>query len=137
MAGAASSYRNRWPHSRLVRGFESRQVHLSRQFENFSPAAKTLVRRLARGVYCEDRRPVEPRIRDDRGPLVRSIGKAQTFLGAAQVDELAAMYVVGATVRDVAEHFRVHHTTVLAYLKRRAVPLRRRGLDPADIADAD
>jgi hypothetical protein len=111
-------------------------VHLSREFENFSSSAKTLARRLTQGTYQHDRRPAEPRIRDSRGPLVRSKEKVQTFLTDEEVNALVAMYQAGATVREVAEYFCVRHTTALTHLKRRSIPLRRHGLAPADIADA-
>lgn len=111
-------------------------VHLSRQFENFPPATKTLAFRLSKGVYGKDRRPAEPRIRDDRGPLVRSIGTPQTFLSDAQVDELVAAYQAGAGTHEVAKMFGVHHTTAIAHLRRRSIPLRRRGLDETEQATA-
>lgn len=110
-------------------------MDLSREFSNFSSQAKTLARRLSRGVYRNDRRPAEPRIRDSRGPVVRSIGMAQTFLDAAQVDELVAMYVGGKTMREVAEHFCVHRTTVAIHLRRRSVPVRRGKLSVAQVAE--
>lgn len=46
------------------------------------------------------------------------------------------MYLAGAKAREVAEHFGVHHTTALAHLKRRPIPLRRRGLDPTKTPEA-
>lgn len=57
-------------------------VHLRREFENLSPALKTpetVVSRLSRGSYKRSERPSEPSIIDDRGRLVRSVGKTQTF----------------------------------------------------------
>lgn len=110
-------------------------MDLSREFSNFSPQAKTLARRLSRGVYRHDRRPAEPRIRDSRGPLVRSIGMAQTFLDAGQVDELVAMYVAGRTMQEIAERFRVHRTTVAIHLRRRSVPVRQGKLTGGQIAE--
>jgi len=108
---------------------------LSREFSNFSPQAKTLAWRLSRGVYRHDRRPAEPRIRDSCGPLVRSIGTAQTFLDAAQVDELVAMYVGGKIMREIAEHFGVHRTMVAIHLRRRGVPVRRGKLTGEQVAE--
>lgn len=67
---------------------------------------------------------------------MRSIEKVQTFLTDEEVDALVAMYEAGATVREVAECFRVHHTTALAHLKRRSIPLRRRGLASTDVPEA-
>lgn len=61
---------------------------------------------------------------------------AQTFLDAAQVDELVVAYAAGVSVPKLAERYSVHHTTVVAHLKRRSVSLRRRGLTPAQADEA-
>ncbi|MBB1515882.1 hypothetical protein H5398_07860 [Tessaracoccus sp. MC1679] len=60
---------------------------------------------------------------------------AQTFLDASQVDELVTMYLHGKTMREVAEHFRVHRTTVAIHLRRRSIPVRRGKLSAAQIAE--
>src|SRR5690625_1762688 len=134
--GGAPAQLSRLPPSSTKRvSNSSKYVDLSREFSNFSPSAKTLARRLSRGVYRHCRRPAEPRIRDSRGPLVRSIGMAQTFLDAAQVDELVTMYRDGKTMREVAEHFGVHRTTVAIHLRRRSVPVRRGKLSAAQVAE--
>lgn len=110
-------------------------MDLSREFSNFSSQAKTLARRLPRGGLPA--RPSTFRTPDSglSGPLVRSIGMAQTFLDATRVDELVAMYVGGKTMREVAEHFCVHRTTVAIHLRRRPVPVRRGKLIAAQVAD--
>lgn len=118
----------------LIKGFTS--VHLQREFENPGQALKTVAFRWKSGVYKATRRPSEPTVCDDRGRVVRSIGKAQTFLSAAQVDDLIAAYRQGLSLRDVAEKFGVHHRTAAAHLVRRGEPLRRRPLSAAQIAEA-
>jgi len=60
---------------------------------------------------------------------------AQTLLDAAQVDELVTMYRDGTTMREVAEHFRVHRTTAAIHLRRRSVPARRGKLSAAQVAE--
>lgn len=45
------------------------------------------------------------------------------------------MYVDGTTMREVAEHFRVHRTTVAIHLRRRSVPVRRGKLSVAQVAE--
>ncbi|MQB02163.1 MAG: hypothetical protein GEU78_18245 [Actinobacteria bacterium] len=60
---------------------------------------------------------------------------AQTFLNDEQVDELVAMYLGGKTMREVAEHFSVHRTTVAVHLKRRLVPVRRGKLTAVQVAE--
>jgi hypothetical protein len=60
---------------------------------------------------------------------------AQTVLDAAQVDELVTMYVGGGTMREVAEHFRVHRTTVAIHLRHRPVPVHRGKLTGEQVAE--
>jgi DNA-binding transcriptional ArsR family regulator len=103
-------------------------VHLSREFENFSPALKIVVFRLSRGTYKRALRGSEPSITDSRGRLVRSVGKTQTFLSAAQVDELVTLYEQGLTLGQIGERLKVHYRTVAAHLTRRSVPPHTRGL---------
>lgn len=103
-------------------------VHLRREFENLSPALKTVVFRLSRGTYKQAVRGSQPSITDSRGRLVRAVGKAQTFLSAAQVDELVELHEQGLTLGQIGERLEVHHRTVAAHLARRAVPPHTRGL---------
>ena len=59
---------------------------LSSTFGNSAPKTKTLVNRLDRGVYAVSQRPKSSAPKDDRGPVVRTVETAQTFLTAAEVD---------------------------------------------------
>lgn len=43
-------------------------------------------------VYETSCRPLKPTVRDNLGRLVRSIGKAQTFLTEAQNDQIVELY---------------------------------------------
>lgn len=113
-----------------------RSVHLRREFENFSPALKTVASRLSRGAYKCGERPAEPSITDDRGRLIRSVGKTQTFLSAAQVDELVALHVEGLNVTELSRKLGIHPRTAAAHLVRRSVPLRQRGLATDDTPEA-
>lgn len=70
-------------------------VDLRREFENPCPALKTVASRTSRGVYRRDRRPLEPSVVDSRGRIVRAVGRTQTFLSPAQVDELVALNRTG------------------------------------------
>ncbi|MGH3450169.1 MAG: hypothetical protein ACRDQW_05460 [Haloechinothrix sp.] len=45
------------------------------------------------------------------------------------------MYVDAKTMREVAEHFRVHRTTVAIHLGRRSVPVRRGKLTGEQVAE--
>lgn len=112
------------------------KAHLRREFENFSPALKTVASRLSRGAYKRSERPLEPSITDDRGRLIRSVGKTQTFLSATQVDELVALYGEGLSIAEVSRKFGIYTRTAAAHLVRRSVPLRQRGLAAADTPEA-
>lgn len=111
-------------------------VDLRRQFENPCQALRTVCSRWSRGVYRSTRRPSEPPIHDSRGQLVRSIGMVQTLLTDAQVAELVAAYIGGASTAHLSERFGIHRRTVVAHLVRQSVPLRRRGLAPRDVLEA-
>ena len=111
-------------------------VDLRREFENPSPALRTVASRLSRGVYKPSERPSEPSFTDDRGRIVRAVGMAQTFLSPDQVDELVALHEAGATLAELGERFSVHRRTAAAHLVRRSVPMRRRGLTEEQVPEA-
>lgn len=109
---------------------------LSSTFGNSAPKTKTLVNRLLRGVYQVDRRPQSSTPRDDRGPVVRTIETAQTFLTASEVDQLVGDYLAGMSVKSLAERYGIHRATVFSHLRRRSVPSRRPGLCLDEKAEA-
>lgn len=45
------------------------------------------------------------------------------------------MYLGGKTMREVAEQFSVHRTTVAVHLRRRSVPARRGKLTAVQVAE--
>ena len=104
-------------------------------FSNIPQRAQTLVTRWKRGVYRDQRREAEPRISDARGPLVRRIETAQTFLTASEIDRLVGDYLAGATVQELAEKYGIHRATVFAHLRRRNTPRRVPGLDVDERAE--
>lgn len=65
---------------------------------------------------------------DSRGRVVRAVGKTQTFLSPAEVDELVTLYEQGMTLAQLGERFGVYHRTVAAHLVRRSASMRTRGL---------
>ena len=68
---------------------------------------------------------------------MRSIGKAQTFLTEAQIDQVVALYEDGMSMEDIAQKFRAHRRTIAAHLIRRGKPLGRyRRVQPGDVAEA-
>lgn len=100
---------------------------LSSTFGNSAPKTKTLVTRLDRGVDEVSRRPQSSAPKDDRGPVVRTVETAQTFLTAAEVDALVGDYFAGMSVKTLAERYGIHRATVFSHLRRRNVPSRRSG----------
>lgn len=73
---------------------------------------------------------------DLRGPVVREVETAQTFLTASEVDRLVADYVAGVGVGELADRYGIHRTTVAAHLRRRGGPRRLVGLDVNEQAEA-
>src|SRR5690606_21976397 len=84
--------------------------------------------RLSRGAYKRCERPSEPSVNDSRGRVVRAVGKTQTSLSAAEVDELTALYEQGTTHAQLGERFDIYHRTLAAHLVRRSAPIRVQGL---------
>lgn len=111
-------------------------MHLRREFENPAPALRTVVSRLSRGAYKRSERSSEPSVTDCRGRVVRAVGKTQTFLSAAQVDELVALYGEGLSIAEVSRRFGIYTRTAAAHLVRRSVPLRQLGLAEVDTPEA-
>ena len=76
---------------------------LSSTFGNSAPKTETLVNRLLRGVYKVSARLQSSAPSDDRGPVVRTIETAQTFLTASEVVQLVGDYLGGMSVKSLAE----------------------------------
>ncbi len=110
--------------------------YLSSTFGNFSPKTKTLVNHIMRGVYATSRRPWSGVLRDDRGPVVGTNETARTFLTASEVDALVDDYLAGMRVRDLADQYGIHRSTVFSHLRRHDVPSRSPGLCPDEKAEA-
>lgn len=89
-----------------------------------------------RGVCTVSARPQGGAPRDDRGPVVRTIETAQTFLTAAEVDQLVGDDLAGMSVTSLAERYGIHRATVFSHLCRRNVPSRRPGLGVEEKAEA-
>jgi DNA-binding CsgD family transcriptional regulator len=105
-------------------------------FSNIPRRTKTLVSRCYRGLYEGAKRASTPPVKDWRGPLVRRIETAQTFLTAAEIDDLIGDYLGGASINDLAQRYGIHRATVFAHLRRRNTPRRRLGLDVDEGAEA-
>lgn len=103
---------------------------------NFPQRAKTLATRWNRGVYRDLHRSPGARIADARGPVARTIETVQTFLTAAEIDQLVGDYLAGGSPDELAERYGIHRATVFAHLRRRDVHRRRLGLDEVESAEA-
>lgn len=60
----------------------------------------------------------------------------QRRLTAEQVDQLLDEYRAGASMKDLANQWRLHRTTVAAHLRRAGVAPRRRGVPAARLLEA-
>lgn len=109
---------------------------LRRQFSNLSPRLETLIFRWKRGVYRVSQRVDDAPIHDVRGPVVRRIGKPQTFLTPAEVDRLVDDYLAGLSVGFLAQKYGVHRATVSKHLARNNVVRRQHGLTTEEAAEA-
>jgi DNA invertase Pin-like site-specific DNA recombinase len=120
----------------LVEGLNlSHMGSLRSTFSNIPRRTKTLVSRCYRGLYEGAKRASAPPVKDARGPLVRRIETAQTFLTASEVDRLIEDYNAGMSVRGLATKYGIHRATVSAHLSRRNTPRHRPGLDVDEQAE--
>ena len=111
-------------------------IHAADPFLNLAPRLKSLVTRRKRGVYGSSQRADVPRIRDNRGQVVRRVGTPQTFLTPSEISRLVEDYKGGAGVARLAETYRIHRSTVSAHLNRRGVVRRAPGLGADEAAEA-
>lgn len=70
------------------------------------------------------RRPGGPPSKDVREPTVRRIGTAQTFLAAAEIDNLVGDCLAGVGIQELAERCGIRRATVFAHQRRRDTPRR-------------
>jgi transposase-like protein len=105
-------------------------------FLNLAPRLKSLVTRRKRGAYGTLQRADTPRIRDNRGQVVRRVGTPQTFLTPSEVTRLVEDYQGGAGVARLAQVYGIHRSTVCAHLNRRGVVRRVPGLGAEETAEA-
>lgn len=75
-------------------------------------------------------------IQDVRGPVVRTIGKPQTFLTPSEVDRLVDDYLAGLSIGYLAHKYGVHRATVSKHLSRHNVVRRQPGLTIDEAAEA-
>ncbi|MGO2655912.1 MAG: hypothetical protein ACTH93_08820 [Pseudoclavibacter sp.] len=87
-------------------------------------------------VYRVSQRVDNTSIQDVRGPVVRRIGKPQTFLTPAEVDRLVDDYLTGFSVGYLAQKYGVHRATVSKHLTRSNVVRRQHGLTIDEAAEA-
>lgn len=105
-------------------------LHVRWKFREYVPTlpplAKSLVSGPSAGASVVDQGP-----RSAASGPVPGARQAQKRLDAASVDALVDNYLAGQTVHELAAEFGIERRTVSAHLHRRGVPMRRRGLSPA------
>jgi lambda repressor-like predicted transcriptional regulator len=94
-----------------------------REISGLEPSA-----RLMAMAALKPSRPVERTV-----PTAKQV---QHRLSPENTAELAAGYKAGATIRQLAQQYRVHRTTVMAILDRHSVPTRYRRLSLEQINEA-
>ena len=103
--------------------------------KSFQRVPLKLMGAYARWAYWTKRLPIwstlpESSTQSD-GDVTRR--RAGVRLPATRVRELVAGYEAGATVYELADRFGVHRDTVSAHLHRQGVPMRRQGLNEAEV----
>lgn len=103
-------------------------MDLSRSASNIPAPLKTLISRVLRGkrdVFVER----SPQVSTDfRGPVVQQKHKTQTCLSFSKQQELLVEYTSGVPVRELAERYGVHRTTITEIGTRAGVRMRNQRL---------
>jgi lambda repressor-like predicted transcriptional regulator len=95
-----------------------------RLYSNPPAAVETLPKLLVRAISAP-RRHTRPMSR-----------QAQVRLNSVQAKELTAAYRAGMTIKELAQRYGVHRTTVSTMLRRSNVELRQRGLAASEVTEA-
>ena len=101
-------------------------VVLRRSLSNPSTPLKTLITRSQRKTHSPTARPGQPSRRDQRGPVTTKALKSQTRLNYPQRQKLLDAYASGMPVKQIAERFGIHRTTVTRIVARTGATVRNR-----------
>jgi DNA-directed RNA polymerase specialized sigma24 family protein len=99
-------------------------VEVVRLYSNPEARLETLQSSLANAIS---------KLRPGEQPATR---QTQTRLAPHQVTAMAAAYHDGKTIKELAQQYGVHRTTVSALMRRSDVPQRLRGLAAGDLGTA-
>ena len=101
---------------------------LRRSLSNPSVPLRSLITRSQRKTHSPTARPERPTRRDQRGPAATKALKSQTRLSCPQRQKPIDAYVSGMPVRQIAERFGVHRTTITQLATKAGVKMRSQTL---------
>jgi len=99
-------------------------VGLRRYFSNPSKPHRTLISRAIKGSNTRRARTGTRHTADSRGPVRKKTCQSQTRLSASNRETLLAGYTEGVPVRELAERFNIHRSTVREIARRAGHPSR-------------
>ena len=99
---------------------------LRRSLSNPSTPLRSLITRSQRTTHSSAAHPERPPRRDQRGPVATQALKSQTRLSYPQRQKLLDACASGMPVKQIAERFGVHRTTITRIASRSGVTMRNR-----------
>ena len=119
------------PVSELTGALSTGVVVLRRSLANPSAPLKTLISRTLRGKRPLATSRDRSQRSDQRGPLASNGLKSQTRLSYPNRQKLLDAYASGMPVKQIAERFGVHRTTITQIAASAGVTMRNQPLSPA------
>ena len=104
---------------------------LRRSLSNPSTPLRSLITRSQRTTHSSAAHPERPSRRDQRGPVATQALKSQTRLSYPQRQKLLDACASGMPVKQIAERFGVHRTTITQIAASAGVTMRNQPLSPA------
>lgn len=101
-------------------------VALRRSLSNPSAPLESLIARSQGGIYSPTTRRERGSRRDQRGPVATKALKSQTRLSYPNRQKLIDAYVSGMPVKQIAERFGVHRTTITRIVSSSGTTMRNR-----------
>ena len=104
------------------------RVVLHRSLSNPSAPLRSLITRSRRETHSPTAQPERLSRRDQRGPVSTQALKSQTRLSYPQRQKLIDAYASGVPVKQIAERFGVHRTTITQIATNAGVKMRSQTL---------
>lgn len=101
-------------------------------FSNRRKPLDTLIRRVLKGSKRPASRPAREPLVDERGPVAEDSEQSQTRLNASNRAERLEGYQAGVAVKELAQRFGVHRSTVREMAARAGIEPQRSGLTTQD-----